>query len=207
MPSSIRFGRERSYSSVLSALVLPHDSTRNDRRRFTTDSFENYLASQRAGLARREAARSLAEVQRAGAPRADGRRVDAHRHPHVPAGQVRACRASFRPARRRPPALLAKGVDAGRSDDARSTAVICPGISIAKWASRGVVFGSLDTLVNEHSDLIRRNLFRAVNPAIDKFAALHGACWSGGSFLYVPRGVVSTNRCTCSRLWPAVRPI
>lgn len=59
-----------------------------------------------------------------------------------------------------------------------------------KWAERGVVFGSLDQLVNEHSELIRRHLFtRAVNPHADKFAALHGACWSGGTFLYVPRGV------------------
>jgi Fe-S cluster assembly protein SufD len=59
-----------------------------------------------------------------------------------------------------------------------------------KWAARGVVFGSLDTLVQEHSDLVRRNLFRAVDPTVDKFAALHAACWSGGTFLYVPRGVV-----------------
>ena len=59
-----------------------------------------------------------------------------------------------------------------------------------KWADRGVVFGSLDKLVSEHSDLIQRHLFtRAVNPRADKFAALHAACWSGGTFLYVPPGV------------------
>lgn len=59
-----------------------------------------------------------------------------------------------------------------------------------KWSERGVVFGSLERLVAEHSDLVRRHLFtRAVNPRADKFAALHAACWSGGTFLYVPPGV------------------
>ncbi len=88
-----------------------------------------------------------------------------------------------------PAALFAQGVTlAGQMTTLNSRHL--SGHLDPKWAARGVVFGSLDTLVNEHSDLIRRNLFRAVNPSIDKFAALHGACWSGGSFLYVPRGVV-----------------
>src|SRR5262249_3998760 len=55
---------------------------------------------------------------------------------------------------------------------------------------QGVLFGSLDDLVRDHGDLIRRHLFRAVNQRADKFAALHAACWSGGSILYIPRGVV-----------------
>ena len=60
-----------------------------------------------------------------------------------------------------------------------------------KWAAKGVVFGSLDQLVHTHGDLIRRYLFtEAMNPAYDRFASLHAACWSGGQFLYVPRGVV-----------------
>ncbi|HEY2148786.1 MAG TPA: SufD family Fe-S cluster assembly protein, partial [Pirellulales bacterium] len=57
-------------------------------------------------------------------------------------------------------------------------------------ANRGVLFGSLDELVGNHSDLIQRHLFRAINPEYDKFAALHAAFWSGGAILYVPRGVV-----------------
>ena len=58
------------------------------------------------------------------------------------------------------------------------------------WAGQGVVFGSLDELVHSHGDLVRKHLFtRAVDPAHDKFAALHAACWSGGHFLYVPRNV------------------
>jgi Fe-S cluster assembly protein SufD len=53
-----------------------------------------------------------------------------------------------------------------------------------------VLFGSLDELVREHGDLVRKHLFRAVDPAYDKFAALHAAGWSGGTLLFVPRGVV-----------------
>jgi Fe-S cluster assembly protein SufD len=57
-------------------------------------------------------------------------------------------------------------------------------------AKRGVVFGSLDELVRSHGDLLQRHLFHAVDPAYDKFAALHAAFWSGGAMLYVPRRVV-----------------
>ncbi len=58
-----------------------------------------------------------------------------------------------------------------------------------KWAERGVLFGSLDALVAEHGAQIKPHLFRAMNPRYDRFAALHAACWSGGTLLYVPRGV------------------
>ena len=68
--------------------------------------------------------------------------------------------------------------------------VDCSRASNPKWAKQGVLFGSLDELVRTHGDLIRPHLFRAVNPHADKFAALHAACWSGGTLLYVPQGVV-----------------
>jgi Fe-S cluster assembly protein SufD len=58
-----------------------------------------------------------------------------------------------------------------------------------KWTRQGVLFGSLDDLVREHGDVIRPRLFTAVDPNVDKFAALHGAFWSGGTLLYVPKGV------------------
>jgi len=58
-----------------------------------------------------------------------------------------------------------------------------------KWARQGVLFGSLDALVREHGEHIRPHLFTAVDPNVDKFAALHGAFWSGGTLLYVPKGV------------------
>lgn len=60
----------------------------------------------------------------------------------------------------------------------------------ADLAKRGVLFGSLDAIVREHGDLLRPHLLtRAVNPRADKFAALHGAFWTGGFVLYVPKGV------------------
>ena len=58
-------------------------------------------------------------------------------------------------------------------------------------AAKGVLFGSLDELVQQHGAKIEPFLFaRAVDPYYDKFSALHAACWSGGMLLYVPRGVV-----------------
>ncbi len=37
---------------------------------------------------------------------------------------------------------------------------------------------------------------RAVRPDADRFSAWHAAFWTGGTVLYVPRGVRSTNRST-----------
>ena len=59
------------------------------------------------------------------------------------------------------------------------------------WASKGVLFGSLDQAVIEHGDALRPHLLRqAIAPGYDKFAALQAACWCGGTLLYVPAGVV-----------------
>lgn len=59
-----------------------------------------------------------------------------------------------------------------------------------KWIDQGVVFGSLDQLLTEYEEIVRRHLLSLVDPTVDRFAALHAACWSGGSLLYVPKGVV-----------------
>ncbi len=57
-------------------------------------------------------------------------------------------------------------------------------------ARRGVLFGSLEELIQTHGELIRPYLFtKAVDYRVDKFAALHAACMSGGAVLYVPKGV------------------
>jgi Fe-S cluster assembly protein SufD len=56
-------------------------------------------------------------------------------------------------------------------------------------ARRGVVFTDLHTALEEHEDLVREYLFGLVPEDYDKFAALSAAAFSGGSFLYVPRGV------------------
>ncbi len=60
-----------------------------------------------------------------------------------------------------------------------------------KWHKAGVLFGNIDQLVASHGDLFKPHLLaRAVNPHYDKFAALHGAFWTGGTLLYVPRNVI-----------------
>jgi Fe-S cluster assembly protein SufD len=57
-------------------------------------------------------------------------------------------------------------------------------------AKQGVVFGSLAKLAGEHEKIVRPLLSeRAVPTGADKFSALQAAAWSGGTFLYVPRGV------------------
>jgi Fe-S cluster assembly protein SufD len=54
----------------------------------------------------------------------------------------------------------------------------------------GVVFTDLATAAKDHPELLERYLLsRAVDPAADLFSALHGAFWSGGVLLYVPKGV------------------
>jgi Fe-S cluster assembly protein SufB len=56
-------------------------------------------------------------------------------------------------------------------------------------SKQGVIFTDTDTAVREHSDLVRE-YFAKVIPADDnKFAALNSAVWSGGSFIYIPKGV------------------
>ena len=56
-------------------------------------------------------------------------------------------------------------------------------------AKQGVIFTDTDTAVREYPELVRE-YFGSVIPVNDnKFAALNGAVWSGGSFIYVPPGV------------------
>jgi len=87
-----------------------------------------------------------------------------------------------------PEALLSKGVElAGQATTVNSRPV---GASLAeKYRKQGVLFGSLDGFLQDDGNLLRRNLFHAVDSTVDKFASLHAACWSGGSLLYVPKGV------------------
>jgi Fe-S cluster assembly protein SufD len=59
----------------------------------------------------------------------------------------------------------------------------------ADVSAKGVIFTDMDTAVREHPDLLKQHMNSAVSPAESKFAALHGAFWSGGAFLYVPRNV------------------
>lgn len=54
---------------------------------------------------------------------------------------------------------------------------------------QGIIFKDTDSALRENEDLFRE-YFASVIPAADnKFSALNSAVWSGGSFIYVPKGV------------------
>ena len=57
-------------------------------------------------------------------------------------------------------------------------------------AEQGVVYLDFESsLRSEYADMVREHFMTLVPPTDHKFAALHGAVWSGGSFVYVPKGV------------------
>jgi Fe-S cluster assembly protein SufB len=57
------------------------------------------------------------------------------------------------------------------------------------WEDLGVIFLDMDTGLREHEDLVREYFGTVIPPEDNKFAALNSAVWSGGSFVYVPKGV------------------
>ena len=57
-------------------------------------------------------------------------------------------------------------------------------------AAEGVVYTDMESAIKgEYADMVRKYFMKLVTPRDHKFAALHGAVWSGGSFVYVPKGV------------------
>lgn len=57
-------------------------------------------------------------------------------------------------------------------------------------AELGVVYSGIEEALNgPYEEAIREHFMKLVPPTDHKFAALHGAVWSGGSFVYVPEGV------------------
>lgn len=55
---------------------------------------------------------------------------------------------------------------------------------------QGIIFCDMATAVRDHPDLVKKHFMtKAVTYSSGKFAALHGAFWRGGTFLYVPRNV------------------
>ena len=58
-------------------------------------------------------------------------------------------------------------------------------------AKQGVVYSDFESALksDEWGGMIKEHFMTLVPPKDHKFAALHGAVWSGGSFVYVPKGV------------------
>ncbi len=54
---------------------------------------------------------------------------------------------------------------------------------------QGVIYTDMETALWEHGDIVKEYFMTLVPPKDHKFTALHGAVWSGGSFVYVPEGV------------------
>ena len=60
----------------------------------------------------------------------------------------------------------------------------------AEVAAQGVVYTDMESALHgEYAEMVRKYFMKLVTPRDHKFAALHGAVWSGGSFVYVPKGV------------------
>ncbi len=58
-----------------------------------------------------------------------------------------------------------------------------------EWEEKGIVFLDTDTALKTHPEIMKK-YFGTIIPSTDnKFAALNTAVWSGGSFIYVPKGV------------------
>ena len=58
-----------------------------------------------------------------------------------------------------------------------------------KWESQGVIFTDTDTGIQKYPELFKKWFGKVVPLTDNKYAALNTACWSGGSFVYVPKGV------------------
>ena len=57
-------------------------------------------------------------------------------------------------------------------------------------AKQGVVYTDFESsLTGPYANMVKEHFMQLVKPNDHKFAALHGAVWSGGSFVYVPKGV------------------
>lgn len=54
---------------------------------------------------------------------------------------------------------------------------------------QGVIYTDMETAIRDYEDIVKEYFMKLVPPSDHKFVALHGAVWSGGSFVYVPEGV------------------
>lgn len=55
--------------------------------------------------------------------------------------------------------------------------------------SSGVIYTDMETAIREYEDIVKKHFMKLLPAGDHKFMALHGAVWSGGSFVYVPKGV------------------
>ncbi|WDC91999.1 Fe-S cluster assembly protein SufB [Latilactobacillus curvatus] len=53
----------------------------------------------------------------------------------------------------------------------------------------GIIFTDIDTGLREYPEIVKEYFSTLVKPTDNKFSALNSAVWSGGTFIYVPKGV------------------
>lgn len=58
-----------------------------------------------------------------------------------------------------------------------------------EWKKQGIIFVNTEAGLKEHPELFKKYFGSVVPYADNKFAALNTAVWSGGSFIYIPKGV------------------
>ncbi|MEJ2215525.1 MAG: Fe-S cluster assembly protein SufB [Gemmatimonadota bacterium] len=58
-----------------------------------------------------------------------------------------------------------------------------------EWEDMGIIFESIEDGLRLYPDMFREHFSTVIPPADNKFAALNSAVWSGGSFVYIPKGV------------------
>ena len=58
-----------------------------------------------------------------------------------------------------------------------------------EWEDKGVIFDSIEDGLKNHPELFREHFATIIPPEDNKFSAMNSAVWSGGSFVYVPKGV------------------
>lgn len=59
----------------------------------------------------------------------------------------------------------------------------------SRLAKQGVLFSDIETALKEHPEIVEKYFATIIPKTDNKFAALNSAVWSGGSFIYVPKGV------------------
>jgi Fe-S cluster assembly protein SufB len=58
-----------------------------------------------------------------------------------------------------------------------------------EWEEKGVIFDSIEDGLKNHPELFREHFGTVIPTQDNKFAAMNSAVWSGGSFVYIPKGV------------------
>ena len=58
-----------------------------------------------------------------------------------------------------------------------------------EWDDQGVIFDSIEDGLKNHPELFRKYFGTVIPSADNKFSAMNSAVWSGGSFVYIPKGV------------------